>query len=269
MQLSDQFGKPYFPGQGDKPSQGKLFRDPKPTDRVRYQRGYTPERMAEVRAMPMETHQLASNAPFRGHSGERRLHEVIARSTAPVSDIQPQFNGDKLHINLGGPGIPRNATGSYQRGSYGAGQGTIRLDSYGGEKSASQTLMHELGHHRSATVDFNESSNYDTPQRKGQEEAYADDYMVRHWRPDPRDVRKDPRDRSNSPHPSYEFEGSWTDKKGYGKKGHKAYLAARQEPNVLEADNKRWKARSAGAGWQPTLSFEQFGGGHGFEGPVI
>ncbi len=41
--------KPYI----TKGGQGKLFPDQKPDDSVRYPRGYTPDRMAEVKAAPI------------------------------------------------------------------------------------------------------------------------------------------------------------------------------------------------------------------------
>ena len=92
---------PYFTKSGI----GKLFADPKPTDEHRYPRGYTPERMAEVRGAGgvFDYRQAADNALGRnspsGKMGReadpqvpthsvRKTQEVIARSTTPLSELR-------------------------------------------------------------------------------------------------------------------------------------------------------------------------------------
>jgi hypothetical protein len=52
-----------------------------------------------------------------------------------------------------------------------------------------QTLIHEVGHHISATGRMHHAA-YANEEQRGMEEAYADDISKMHWRPDPRDVKQ-------------------------------------------------------------------------------
>jgi len=243
VELSSQFGAPYFPKGG----QGKLFHDPKPVDEHRYQRGYTPERMREVRNARIEVHPgesydravgasansgMSGPPPFTGHGAQRRIHEVIARSTTPASDFETTPHGhtpdDYYPLKIRTGSADRSgAAGWYHPGGV-YDRGTIHLSSMAdlgnkGEEVPGQTLLHELGHYHSAKVAQNPFASYDTPVRRGNEEAHADDNMVGRWRPDPRDVR---RGQSAPKNPSYEYDGSF---KGIGgNAAHRAYTKARQ-----------------------------------------
>jgi hypothetical protein len=264
--------RPYFPQKGrDKGpsmgSQGKLFRDPKPTAEHRYQRGYTPERMAAVREMPLKITTGDRGGAFSGAVGEHQVREVIARSTTPAEEIRPQFTGDELKIRTD---RSMRSAGTYQKSRAG-GHGTIDLDSgygkgRGNRERMGQTLMHELGHARS-NYEYTEHSELDTRAKLGQEEAYADDNMMKRWRPDPRDVR---RGASHTPSPTYEAPDSF---KGYqvpaqlsrvtgGKTAHKAYLAARTTPIQRDIRIKQTSRQMAAASHQAQMLGDVGGGRH-------
>lgn len=104
--------KPYFPHRGSpekraQPTQGKLFQDPKPVAGHRYPRGYTPERMAEVRRetddvvrhsqpgvslgrKPISYSLTGStlDSPYNVRQGKRLAQEAIARSNIPAEHLQ-------------------------------------------------------------------------------------------------------------------------------------------------------------------------------------
>lgn len=250
VQLSDQFGSPRM----TKGGQGKLFSEPKPTDQHRYQRGYTPERMAAVRGsmIDFETVKAGPNdspatryAVGQTHQSARRMADVVARSTADMhhygqgsvdvaarrTHMTNRVNPSdmwSLHVSTGDhlPG----AAGTYSGGGTWD-RGQIRIEGRGDEEAHGQTLMHEMGHYISHKINPSDSNDYNTPTRVGREEAHADDYMMTHWRPDPRDVR---RGTSAKPRPVYENSDAF-----YGngrKKAHGPYLTAR---TTLNPDQKK------------------------------
>jgi hypothetical protein len=264
--LSDQFGSPHFPAKNKKGwSQGKLFADPKPTDEHRYQRGYSPERMAEVKSWPMEVRSTG------GARGNRQTHEVLARSTTPSSDFPDTRWGpdnekqDPLRITTGLNGSGTGYAGVYSGNGQGV-RGDILvnknsphegLTEHQDRERQGQTLLHEMGHYRSAKVENapygNESAGYHTPEMRGREEAFADDNMMTRWRPDPRDVRAG---RSEGPHPSYEFGKAF---QGLGgQKAFGAYAKARQTPNVKEGESAAWDADQAKKVAEVHLNNDQF-----------
>jgi hypothetical protein len=269
--------RPYYPHRGSpekraQPTQGKLFRDPKPTDEARYPRGYTPERMQEVRGMPIEIHEGYEGA-FSGPEGPRQVREVIARSTTPAHEL-PHDQGD-LQISLGHD-MP-TAKGAY--GYSFRGIGKIRLDvghHYGvnrwfwnqNQMRQGQTLMHELGHARS-DVEKRPHSYPRTQTQLGQEEAFADENMLQRWRPDPRDVR---RGESYGPTPSYEHEDTFEGLTPPGAKrqtpagqagkaaktAHRAYLKARTTP-LVHLQHERLVHEILHSPQQLPLQNQQFG----------
>jgi hypothetical protein len=250
VELSSQFGSPYM----TKGGQGKLFSDPKPVAQHRYQRGYTPERMADIRAQPIDIHtpepepqtaspgakDTESRTPFTGHGAARRVQEVMARSTMPTSHIGQEPADTAARVAHMGPdakvgpddvyplristGRNIGASGTYQSGTNWA-RGLIKIGAYGeSEQTKGQTLMHELGHHYSHKVVPSSSNEYRTPSQIGREEAKADDYSVTHYRPDPRDVRRGTAEPNRSVYESKEafYGGSG------GQAAHRAYLAGRE-----------------------------------------
>jgi hypothetical protein len=92
--------QPYMTATG----QWKMFADEKPVARHRYPRGYTPERMAQVRSLPVEVtnhtefaptreeRQNAVHPPMTGPAGVREVQEAIARSTIPAEHFE-DFSG--------------------------------------------------------------------------------------------------------------------------------------------------------------------------------
>ena len=100
--------------------QGKLFGDEKPTAKNRYPRGYTPERMAQVRSAPIELtnetefaptreeRQAAVHAPMTGHGAVREAQEAIARSSAPMEHFHG-FSEAPLSSFGGSKGIKSTA----------------------------------------------------------------------------------------------------------------------------------------------------------------
>ena len=103
--------QPYMTATG----QWKMFADEKPVARHRYPRGYTPERMAQVRSLPVEItnhtefaptreeRQEAVHPPMVGPAGVREVQEAIARSTIPAEHFEDfsgaPFKGVKLGPN--------------------------------------------------------------------------------------------------------------------------------------------------------------------------
>lgn len=200
---------PYF----TKGGQGKFFRDPKPNDANRWPRGYTPERMSEVRRLPIEveagipgvdslTGPAGRRTAFTGPAGARRVLETIARSTTPAEEFThptTPWGTEKdpddlypLHIRTGVDPLLRGrlgaAAGTFQPGGHSE-RGLIHVGPHHGqfEEAAAHTLMHEMGHARSKAE---HTAAYDTPTQRGKEEARADDNMLERFRPDPRDVRR-------------------------------------------------------------------------------
>jgi hypothetical protein len=284
--LSDQFGSPYMTAGG----QGKFFPDPKPVAQHRYQRGYTPERMNEVRQAPIDIETPSSEgrqspsvryAHGQIHKSARQAAETIARSTVSMHDYgqgaadvaarRTYMTGNvsaddlwPLHISTSGskPGT----AGTYQSGGT-WGRGEINIATGLRQEKASQTLLHEMGHYHSHKIEPSESNEYNTPARVGREEAHADDYMVTHWRPDPRDVR---RGKSEAPRGTYESSDAFFGQGG--KKAHGPYITARQtlkpeekkrirqygfrasfgrqsEPFTHEATGERWMPVGEGRDW--------------------
>lgn len=256
--------KPYI----TKGGQGKLFKDPKPVDEHRYQKGYTPERMRAVQeTMPYVVHP-GETGHFSGPHGEHQVHQVIARSTTPVDETleknEDYTKGGGFHLSIrtgvsgisGGRRGQPEAAGAYinQRNAQGiqGAHGEIHLSGTAdtAEKEG-QTLLHELGHWRSNRA-WTSHSYVDTPANRGKEEAFADDNMMSRWRPDPRDVR---RGKSEAPSPSYESESAH---QGIGgKKSYSAYIKARQTPLVSEGRIRQRKAEYANASFQPEMLYDK------------
>lgn len=238
--LGPQWSQPTLPGMNIKPS-----------DAHRWPRGYTPERMAEVREAPLDINIHGSGGAWGGPAGPRKVQEVIARSTAPMDNIKPMFNGDKLSIEVGEKNGGRNAGGTYSGNRGGLGKITVLPAAKTSNTFPEQALLHELGHMESNVqhqegLRADDSSAYETPQQRGREEAFADDYKATHWRPDPREQRRAPDSREMTPHSAYEHEDTWTKKKGFGKRGHKAYLEARTTPIQKDVERARWERKSRG-----------------------
>jgi hypothetical protein len=216
-----------------------LFPQPKPTDQHRWPRGYTPERMAEVRqAMgdvgvyvntsvgsdeskpssfvhrPVPGETKSSDLPAitteREGFAERRVAEVIARSTMPADVVsRQQFTDRTGRERTATLSISVNAApagwGNYSNGvgeDVGDLRGYVQIhsnlqnvkpgDAAGTRLRDEITLMHELGHHRSVLEGNPHSVLYDdpkpyTPAVAGKEEGRADRNVIEHYRAHPKD----------------------------------------------------------------------------------
>jgi hypothetical protein len=264
VELSSEQLKPYF----TKGGQGKFFPDPKPVAEHRYPRGYTPERMKEVREAPMEI----SIAPKRTQKTSdpykvRKVQETIARSSTPMSEIESQYGHPSLRIRMGlrlrqgwggvfesenrtvkvansppKPVSPEMKTVLGKKASRISRVQTTRRreENYQGTE---HTLLHEMGHFRSH-VEKQPHSRYWTPEEQGQEEAFADTSMLERHRVDPRSERRgDVRLHAMS----------YEDPKINNAAFRAAYAAKRQElsrgtsipPNIREHRHAREAARFA------------------------
>ena len=253
---------PYFTKSGV----GKLFADPKPGAEHRYPRGYTPERMADVRgAVPIFDANYASGllAVGSGLGGvpnstpaASRVLETIARSTAPMSDFTTMHpnNGRqqqrlKVTVNSYDPSITSGRLAGFYRGPRrfpGGGVSSTGQAHIAAGREDTATVTHELGHHVSTMVEKNPHADYDTPTKRGKEEARADDYAQEHFRADQREKSGTKKRRND---PAYESLGTW---KGLGgKRAHASYLKARTTPIVRDRrDQERSaKQRQGDAEW--------------------
>ena len=207
---------------------------------LRYPRGYTPQRMREIRdttkdlidipGARLNSQQFGTyggmaqsvDHPFYHPHGERLIQEAIARSTIPVHHLEGLRGGIQLmperkvgQAGMGGTlglytvssrkirllpvpaATPKRGPHAGQRmiepmgravpmreQMWGYGKGKTKISEMVPKSSPRQlqqaeaTLIHEIGHHVSKGVPG------------GEEEARADRYMMAHWRPLPRNVRK-------------------------------------------------------------------------------
>ena len=184
---------------GAHPQQGQLFPLPKPTDEHRWQRGFTPERLAETHAAldVSQSTPRRTQHPFSGQIGRARLFEAVARSDVPLHEISPtastpswlrgypeaesapERDVTKIKIDAGSTGPAYYTRGSAE----GSTAGIVVTKGRGGSlrdlPSAESALMHELGH-RHSHMTGRPSSAISSPTDLGQDEAYADDFRSRH-----------------------------------------------------------------------------------------
>jgi hypothetical protein len=187
--------------------------------------GYA-EHSRETHYLNISVQQGLGRGPFAGHlaegkpnphmgrkEGEAKIAETIARSTSPVENL------GATRIGVADPHDPKNESrGGYYRNWSDPGTKadvktvvapgappTAPLNSQQlgreGERferqRQEQTLIHELGHHDSATRGTQHSVAYGgSATARGKEEAWADDFRSEHFRPDPRDQRRGAFDQS-------------------------------------------------------------------------
>ena len=139
------------------------------------------------------------------NEGEAKIVETVARSTVPTERLAD------VNVTVEKPDESKDYGGLYKAGrreaSVVAAPGTTPTAPLGAKQMAQmrdtrqhheQVLMHELGHHESASLGLPHSGKeYErSAAAHGQEEAYADDFAVEHYRPDPRDERRGEFERS-------------------------------------------------------------------------
>src|SRR5215831_11293039 len=221
--------KPYFPHRGSpekraQPTQGKLFQEPKPSTLARYPRGYTPERMSEVRektgwlinAPGGSSFSLTGSSldsPYNVPHGARLAQEAIARSDVPMKHLE-NLGRISLRSGLRGTGFGlEDRLGSYtpasraidiepMRGDLSSRRGLITskeqlrknrgISRPEAENMYGSALIHEIGHHvdftrrRMAGQQERSRRFLSTPTGRGKAEGEADRYMLQRFRPDPR-----------------------------------------------------------------------------------
>ena len=137
-----------------------------------------------LESMPGDAGRLTPESAGRRKKAERQVQDVISQSTAPlpsrleVQVLQP--DSDELKSGW---------TDGYAAGNYmnrGKPRANASLATFEGpeyrnskHRLQSHTLIHELGHAWSEATG-RESSEYDTPEKQGVEEAYADDFANTH-----------------------------------------------------------------------------------------
>ena len=219
-------------------AQGTLFSVAKAPRSRTGPKGFSPERQDYVRAatsihadslamqdrgwlatMPGDPGRLTPESVGRRQRAQRQVQDVISQSTAPLPErlnvdvVQP--DSDELRSGWSGG----QAAGTYT--NRGTPRATASLSTFDhGEyrnskhKMESHTLIHELGHAWSDATG-RDSAEYDTPERQGVEEAYADDFANTHA------PRSDPH------YPNYR--GHYTDT-GRGAGFRESYDSARTTP---------------------------------------
>lgn len=266
----EQFGGGFQKPPSGHPQQGTLFRAPKPT--TQWPRGYSPERMAEVRDnvdVKNESKTGSPNAYLSGPHGTHRVYQALARSTAPMDEAAPNAfttsAGDRAgqaKVIIRG-GLPGYSMGQHVFDSYGRNEVRLPVRS---DPDFSRSLMHEMGHNASYRMG-NESATElgRSPRALGQEEAFADDYARTHDRPDPRD----PPVGYTGVTSAYESRDTWKSytrgrfpgMRGQAASAHRAYMEARQTPldhdvqNVLYKEHLRKTQADMGRGpnWEEQL----------------
>lgn len=165
MEPGKQFKPIYHGDQGVLLSHNEMRRTlVKPPDELRYQRGYTPERMAAVKATlePSGDTWASTNRatafdkgteshPFLGSRGHHHIMEALARSTAPVESFR-QSEGD-THVHIVDRAQYQGSMGRVPSGEYrnprdyGGGHkvASIRMYATETEKAMTERIRQEHG----------------------------------------------------------------------------------------------------------------------------
>lgn len=170
-------------------SQGTLFQGGSDQmTEAKWPRGYTPERLNEVlpSAAPYKSDVRDTPYEYGGSGSERRkLVDNIARSTVPgehLQRLQFQPGTSASGMRHSGPNAdPMVPSGMYnkRRREFESHQATVKLLKGQADRPVA---IHEIGHHASQEQGT-PHSDYDTVQKRGQEEAFADNYAQEHYRP--------------------------------------------------------------------------------------
>ena len=224
-------------------SQGTLFQVSRRPRSSPGPKGFSPERQDEVRAKTSvyadalaglenstggwqdtdldDRGMLTPKAMGRRRTAERKVQDIVSRSTAPIEghvNVGVVHPDDKDLISTGNAYGWNGTVGIYKT-SAGRPHAIASMDTLiPGDDSKknrlySDTLIHELGHHHSAMT--NPDMDYTTPEGQGREEAFADDFSVTHR----------PRRRRNMPNNELPYTGL-----GRGAGFREAYDNARTTP---------------------------------------
>lgn len=153
-------------------AQGTLFSGGKSQipDEKRYPRGYTPERMADVKNT-VQFPVSRGYAQGRDFFNRAAAMQTVARSTIPTSDMA----GLTMSV------LPTKGRTLSGNSYYESSEKTVKLMQ---SDATRDTVVHEIGHHVSHTLGTTHSA-YDTPRARGEEEGFADTYTDKHFREDP------------------------------------------------------------------------------------
>lgn len=143
------------------------------TDRARYPRGFTPDRLREVQATTRLNPQREYPPRAAAVAGVRN---TLARSTASVEQMRgvKWYAGADMQNHGGAAGLYYGA----RQPGFGEGNRAI-LVGKGHEHGG--TPIHELGHHVSEMTGT-EHTEYLRPDQQGREEAFAENFAEAHWR---------------------------------------------------------------------------------------
>ena len=190
-------------------SQGTLFQVSRRPRSSPGPKGFSPERQDEVRAKTSvyadalaglenstggwqgtdldDRGRLTPKAMGRRRTAERKVQDIVSRSTAPIEghvNVSVVHPDDKDLISAGNAYGWHGGAGGVYKTFAGRPHAIASVDTLiPGDDSKknrlySDTLIHELGHHHSAMT--NPDMDYTTPEGQGREEAFADDFSVTH-----------------------------------------------------------------------------------------
>lgn len=251
----DQFGEPGFnkPPSGF-PQQGTLFRAPKPTSQ--WPRGYSPERMAEVKDnVDVIGTSNRAKGYLAGPHGVDRVYQALARSTAPMEEAAPNAFTDASGRKWGQAKVvvrtdlPQGVGGQHYS-NMSTGENEVRMASRVDRPNVGSYLMHEMGHNASWRGGrLSALETHRDPSALGAEEGFADDYSRIHDQPDPRDPPKG----YTGQFSAYESPDTWKSYtrgrfpgfRGQARTAHRAYLAARTTPLDKDVQNELYKGKLA------------------------
>lgn len=179
------------------PQQRTLFPAPKPRDSDRWPRGYTPERMDEVRKALPESNVRDLGRPARHLSPvqfpqrQRQIYDTLARSTVPTEAFSDAMISTGSHVGIEdrrkvkGHHVGSRSKGTSQANVFERTKQQKRWRNPSAEQeSREKTLIHEIGHH----VSDGQFGPYQGATKK-KEEAFARGYEREHWQQEPRTKR--------------------------------------------------------------------------------
>lgn len=169
-------------------SQGTLFsggRSQMP-DRVRYKKGYNPQRQREIEQATGGTgvQSRIVDRVSRGHGSDtkpdiantpwtRETRETLKRSSVPPEHLSSVFIQRMRRDDPMAGGLLDGANGIYQGIGRSTGNILIAHDAH------QPTVLHEIGHHAS-NLEGTTHSRYHAPYQRGLEEGSADRYVDEH-----------------------------------------------------------------------------------------
>lgn len=177
-------------------AQGTLFSGGKSqmNPAKRYPRGYTPERQSAILGAMhgwgvsdrvTSESDLPNDDESRGPHARRVIDQIMKSSIPPehlknlridVADRYDEYGPVEHHLD-------DVTDGHYNHYAYkSGGERVVHGDAVVAHDTSPYTVLHEIGHHVSATAG-NPHSKYDSPHQRGREEGFADAYADKHMTP--------------------------------------------------------------------------------------